>query len=301
MAAIAATPRPYTQALALCSDTAGVVVTLFSKALRAETGLGLRSPGRALLIGNGAINIQVPSADGPQTLTGAGMVLRIVPTNTSWVEWPEMGPQYQYREYDMGLAQLPTPAQRIAGDVGPIVGASQITLRVVLRLEQGQCRHMTQSGRPAAVAVLSDTVPRTRPRRAWSLKYPMGVYVLESERAPSGNPTTETQTTQSPQEGSGPQEPGPLPLIIRAGAGQEETGEVHSGGTHDVVLSGPAPKRRCVATSTLGGHRVLGGRGTSLQPLGARSLIPLLEGQPRQPSPGVGGRVPFIKATFDFE
>jgi hypothetical protein len=59
----------------------------------------------------------------------------------------DMGSQYQFRDYDMGLAQFPTPAQRRAGDGGPIVGASQVSLRVVLKYGQGQCRmHKPRAG-----------------------------------------------------------------------------------------------------------------------------------------------------------
>jgi hypothetical protein len=77
----------------------------------------------------------------------------------------------QFRDYDMGLAQFSTLAQRRAGDGGPIIGASQVSLRVVLKYGQGQCRHAQASGgnaRPAAVAVMSDTLPRKHLIRAWS-------------------------------------------------------------------------------------------------------------------------------------
>jgi hypothetical protein len=130
----------------ICHDAANMVGTLFTRALKEETGLDYRSPGRALLIGQGAIHVQVPSADVAQALSSLGMVLRIMPTKMEWSRWSGMGSQYQFRDYDMGLAQFPTLAQRRAGDGGPIVGASQVSLRVVLKFRQGQCRHAQASG-----------------------------------------------------------------------------------------------------------------------------------------------------------
>jgi hypothetical protein len=102
----------------ICHDTANMVGTFFTRALKEETGLDYRSQGRALLIGQGAIHVQVPSADVAQALSSSGMVLRIMPTKTEWSRWSDMGSQYQFRDYDMGLAQFPTLAQRRAGDGG---------------------------------------------------------------------------------------------------------------------------------------------------------------------------------------
>jgi hypothetical protein len=121
----------------ICHNAANMALTLFTKALKEETGLDYRSPGKALLIGQGAIHVQVPSEDVSQALTSTGMVLRILPTKTEWSRWSEMGNQYQYRDYDMRLARFPSLAQRRAGDGGPIVGASQVSLLIVLKFGQG--------------------------------------------------------------------------------------------------------------------------------------------------------------------
>jgi hypothetical protein len=57
----------------------------------------------------------------------------------------------------------------------------------------------------------------------------------------------------------------------------------------------PAQKRRCVGTSMLGGRRVLGGVDTSILEPGARDLS---DDPPRPPSPGLGGRVLYIKTIL---
>jgi hypothetical protein len=44
------------------------------------------------------------------------------------------GTRVRYRDYEMGLARFPTPAQQTAGITGPIVGASEIRLQFTLRL-----------------------------------------------------------------------------------------------------------------------------------------------------------------------
>ena len=125
---------PGTRPRIICHEAADQALTFFSRALKDKTGLDCRSSGTALLTRDGAINVQVPSADVSQALTSRGMVLKILPRNTEWSRWHEMGCQYQYRDYDMGVARFPTPAQRMAGDGGPILGAGQVSLRVVLKL-----------------------------------------------------------------------------------------------------------------------------------------------------------------------
>jgi hypothetical protein len=195
----------------ICHDAANMALTLFTRAIKEETGLDYRSPGKALLIGQGAIHVQVPSANVAQALSSSGMVLRIMPTKTEWSRWSEMGSEYQFRDYDMGLAQFPTLAQRRAGDGGPIVGASQVSLRVVLKFGQGQCRHAQATGgntRPAAVAVMSDTLTRKHLVCAWSQKYPQGISILEAkQRNPrhTGNkPFYKTPARRQWAAGSGP-------------------------------------------------------------------------------------------------
>jgi hypothetical protein len=137
-----------------------------------------------------------------------------------------------------GLARFPTLAQRTAGDGGPIVGASQVSLRVVLKYGQGQYWHAQASGgnaRPAAVAVMSNTLPRKHLIRAWSQKYPQGISILNAEKPSNGTPDANTAnpSTQCHPGGSGPQvvAPSPIPDIICAAMGQEEYGGVPSGGT----------------------------------------------------------------------
>jgi hypothetical protein len=136
------------------------------------------------------------------------------------------------------------------------------------------------------------------------MKHPKGVY-LHGAGEPAGedankpNQITPKEGSPTPPQhgGSGQQEPGPLqPVIIRAGAGSEGTGEVPSAGTLGGVPFTPALKRRCVGTSTPGlGRRVLEGGDTSIHLPGARSL---LEDPPRHSPSGLGGRVLFIKSHF---
>jgi hypothetical protein len=100
------------------------------------------------------------------------------------------------------------------------------------------------------------------------------------------------QATPSQQDGNGQREPGLSPIIIRAGAG---TGEVSSAGTLGGIPFGPAPNKSCVGTSTLGGHRVLGGDDISILQPGARTLS---EDPPHHSPVGLGGTVLYIKANL---
>jgi hypothetical protein len=285
------------QATANLPDAANMALTLFTRALKEETGLDYRSPGKALLIGQGAIHVQVPSADVAQALASSVMVLRIMPTKTEWSRWSEMGSQYQFRDYDMGLAQFPTLAQRRAGDGGPIVEASQVSLRVGLKFGRGQCRHAQASSgntRPAAVAVMSDTLPRKHLIRAWSQTYLQGIWIGPTEQPSSGN--TENPSTPCQPDVNGPQVAVPLliPDIIRAAMGQEEHGGVPSGGTQGASRSGPELMRTFDVTSMLGGGRVLNGGGAGREQPGAS--VPL--GSPPRRSLNLGGRVRFNFGYF---
>jgi hypothetical protein len=97
---------PMVQPYMLCDRVGEKAVLLLTRALKAETGLDLRSTGRTLLTGTRDISVQVPGVvDGhrwPNPRT-AGMILRVSPRQTGWVPWPELGAVF--REYQMGQAQ----------------------------------------------------------------------------------------------------------------------------------------------------------------------------------------------------
>jgi hypothetical protein len=104
----------------------------------------------------------------------------------------------------------------------------------------------------------------------------------EGETADAGNPTP-----QQP-DGNGAQErvPSPVPVVIRAATGQEDGRVVPSDGALGDAFLPPALKRLRVATSMLGGHRVLDGGGADQE-------------QPDSGSPPrLGGRVLFINGYF---
>jgi hypothetical protein len=136
--------------------------------------------------------------------------------------------------------------------------------------------------------------------RAWTTQHPQGIYLrstegLNGEGANGTNPNTpitEESFTPSQHDGIGQQAPGLLPVIIRAGTG---TGEVPSACMLGGIPFTPAQKRRCVGTSMLGGRRVLVGVDTSTLEPGARDLS---EARPRHPSPGLRGRVLYIKTIL---
>jgi hypothetical protein len=191
----------------------------------------------------------------------------------------------------------PTLAQRTAWDGGPIVGASQVSLRVVLKYGPGQCRHAQASGgnaRPAAVVVMSDTLPMKHLIRAWSQKYPQGISILNAEKPSNGtlDANTANPSTQCQPGGSGPQVVAPLPIpdIICAAMGQKEHGGVSSGGTQGANPFGPEMMRMYVATSTQRGRRVLSGDGAGREQPDARAPL----GSPPRRSLNLGGRVRFI-------
>jgi hypothetical protein len=89
---MASLPTPPTvQPYMICQHVGEKAVLLFTRAIKAETGLLLRSIGRGLLTGNGDISVQVPRVvDGhcwPNPRT-AGMILRVSPRQTRWAPWP---------------------------------------------------------------------------------------------------------------------------------------------------------------------------------------------------------------------
>jgi hypothetical protein len=293
----------------MCSQVGETAQALFTTALKEETGLFFHSTGTQLVTGDKGIHVQVPAANGQQIQAQSGMVLRVLPTNPEWRVWRH---GIQYRDYHMGLCQFPSLAQRAAveGGGGPIIGARQIILRFALRFRgQGRCRHTlpkgeestwTGPGKVAQVMVLGDTHPRSHLMRAWTKQHPQGIYLrstegLNGEGANGTNPNTPRtgeSFTPSQQDGIGQQAAGLSPVIIRAGTG---TGEVPSAGMLGGTPFGPAQKRRCVGTSMLGGHRVLGGVDTSTLEPGAS---PLSQDPPRHPSPELGGRVLYIKTIL---
>src|SRR6476469_7163556 len=133
--------------LVLCAHVAEEAQTLFSTAVKSETGMDFRSPRAALIGGGGAIHLQVPSANQQQTLAQSGMILRIHPISPDWKAWPEAGAQFRYREYDMCLAQFLSPAQVAAGRGGTFVGVSGVSLRFALRLGPRRCSHTPAKGK----------------------------------------------------------------------------------------------------------------------------------------------------------
>jgi hypothetical protein len=162
-----------------CGRVGDSARTLFMSALKTETGLDLRSSGATLLSEDGAIDVQVPSATGPQVQAGSGMIFRMRPRRSEWTAWRAVGPGVRYRDYEMGLARFPTPAEQTAEVTGPIDGASEVRLRFTLRLGQEQCSH-TRSGRAnggkvAQVIVFRDTRPATDAIRAWTHLHPHGI------------------------------------------------------------------------------------------------------------------------------
>jgi hypothetical protein len=132
---MASLPTPPTvQPYMLCERMGKKAVLLLTKALKAETGLDLRSTGRSLLTGTGDIGVQVPwVVDGHcwPNLRTAGTILRVSPRQTGWAPWPELGAVF--REYHMGQAQALSAAQRTVGRGGPIIGARRVLFRLALR------------------------------------------------------------------------------------------------------------------------------------------------------------------------
>jgi hypothetical protein len=271
-------------------DSARVLVMT---ALKAETGLDLRSSGATLLSEDGAIDVQVPAVTASQVQAGAGMIFWIRPKKSEWTAWRAVGPGVRYRDYELGLAHFPTLAQRTAGITGPIVRASEIRLRFTLRLGQEQCSD-TRSGRAtgaqvAHVIVFRDTRPATGAIRAWTRLHPHGVS-LHHTRLPDSASTDLTDDTNLANE-DGTRDT--VPAVIRAArvkAERDEELEEASGGIHDGALPTLALKRRRGDTSMPGGRPVLIGGGAHLTQPDVRAPA----GSPPRQSEDLGGTVPFF-------
>jgi hypothetical protein len=145
---------------------------------------------------------------------------------------------------------------------------------------------------------MSDTLPRKHLIRAWSQKYPQGISIVHTEKPSNGTPGTQAANPSTPRQPdvNGPQVVVPLliPDIICAAMGQEEHGGVPSGGTQGVSPFGPELTRMSVATSTLGGRRVLSGDGAGREQPDARATL----GSPPRRSLNLGGRVRFVIGYF---
>jgi hypothetical protein len=155
----------------LCERVGKKAVLLFTRAIKAETGLDPRSTGRSLLTGTGDISVQVPRVvDGhrwPNPRT-AGMILRVSSRQTGWAPWPEVGAVF--REYQMGQAQTLSAAQRAVGRGGPIIGARRVSFRLAVRPGRTVpgSTPLSCPRHPAQMAVLVSTHPSTGPLRYWS-------------------------------------------------------------------------------------------------------------------------------------
>jgi hypothetical protein len=263
-------------------DSARVLVMT---ALKAKTGLDLRSSGATLLSEDGAIDVQMPAATASQVQAGASMIFRIRPKKSEWTA---------YRDYELGLAHFPTPAQRTAGITGPIVGASEIRLRFTLRLGQEQCSH-TRSGRATGaqvtqVIMFKDTRPATGAIRAWTHLHPHEVSLHHTRLPDSARMDLTDDTNLANEDGTRDT----VPAVIRAArvkAERDKELEEASGGIHDGALPTPALKRRRGDTSMPGGRQVLIGGGAHLTQPDVRAPA---ESPPRQ-SEDLGGTVPFFK------
>jgi hypothetical protein len=238
-----------------CGRVGDSARTLVMTALKAETGLELRSSGATLLSEDGAIDVQMPAVTDSQVQAGSGMIFWMRPKKSEWTAWRAVGPGVRYRDYELGLARFPMPAQQTAGITGPIVGASEIRLRFTLRLEQEQCSH-TRSGRAnggkvAKVIVFRDTKPATGALRAWTHLHPHGIN-LHHMRLPDGAGMDLIDDTNLANE-DGTRDT--VPAVIHAARVKAEQDEEASGRIHDGALPTPALKRRRGDTSMPGGRQ----------------------------------------------
>jgi hypothetical protein len=236
---MASLPTPPTvQPYMLCQHVGEKAVLLFTRAIKAETGLDLRSTGRSLLTGTGDISVQVPRVvDGhrwPNPRT-AGMILRVSPRQTGWAPWPGVGAVF--REYQMGQAQTLSAAQRTARRGGPIIGARCVSFRLAVRPRRTVPDSIPLScpWHPAQVAVLASTHPSTGPLRYWSERDPQGGVLQRPEGADPEANSTNTTTPQSQPDARGPRDTGTT-ADPRGPGGAEG-----SGTTLIAVLSTPAP------------------------------------------------------------
>jgi hypothetical protein len=273
-----------------CGRVGDSARTLVMTALKAETCLDLRSSGATLLSEDGAIDVQIPAATNSQVQAGSGMIFRMRPKKSEWTAWRAVGPGVRYRDYEMGLARFPMPAQQTAGIMGPIVGASEIRLRLTLRLGREQCSH-TRSGRAngekvAQVIVFRDTRPATGAICAWTHLHPHGIN-LHHTRLPDGAGMDLTDDTNLANK-DGTRDT--VPAVICAARVKAERDEEASRGIHDGALPTPALKRRRGDTFMPGGRQVLIGGGADLTQPDVRTPA----GSPPRQSEDLGGTVPFF-------
>jgi hypothetical protein len=275
-----------------CGRVGDSARVLMMSALKTELGMDLRSSGATLLFEDGAIGVQAPSATDSQAQAGLGMIFRMRAKTLEWTAWQGGGPGVCYRDYEVGLARFPTPAQRTAGITGPIVGASEIRLQFALRLGQEQCTY-TRSGRAtgaqvAQVIVFRDSRPATDAIRAWTRLHPHGVSLHHMRLPDSVGTGLSDDTNLANEDGTGDT----ISAVMRAArvkAERDEELEEASGGIPNGALPTPALKRRRGNTSTLEGRLVLIGGGACLSQPDVRAPVGSL---PRQ-SWDLGGTVPF--------
>jgi hypothetical protein len=200
---------PAGQPYLLCERVGEKAVQLLTRALKAETGLDLRSTGNTLLTETGDISVQISRiVDGhrwPNPRT-AGMILRVSPRQSGWAPWPELGAVF--REYQMGQAQTLSAVQRTAGSGGPIVGARRVSFRLAVRpgriVQSPTSTPISCPRHPAQVAVLVSSTPSTGSPRYWSEKGPQGGLLQRPEEANPEAHNTNTTTRPSPPTGHGP-------------------------------------------------------------------------------------------------
>jgi hypothetical protein len=233
----------------LCQHVEKKAVLLFTRVIKAETGLDLRSTGRSLLTGIGNISVEVPQVvDGhcwPNPRT-AGMILRVSPRQTGWASWPTVGAVF--RKYSMGLAQTLSAAQRAVGRGGPIIGARRVSFCLAVRPGRTvpESTPLSCPHHPAQVVVIVSTDPSTSPLWYWSEKDPQGGILPRPEGAdPEANSTNATTPPFQP-DARGPRDTGTT-------AGPRGPGGAEDSGTTQIaVLSTPTPRPTDVAVSTPG-------------------------------------------------
>jgi hypothetical protein len=282
-----------------CGQVGDSARTLFMTALKTETGLDLRSSGATLLAGDGAIDVQVPSATVPQIQAGSGVILQVRPKKPEWTAWRDMGPGVRYRDYEMNLAHFLTPALQTAGKTGPIVGGSGIRLRFTLRLGREQCSHtesgMANGGRKAQVIVFRDTRPATGAVRAWNHLHPHGISLHHTRLPDAGRADLIDDTNLANKDGTRDT----VHAVIRDAQVRAEQNEEasNSDGTHDDALPTPASKRMRVGAPMRGERQVNSGGGADFTQPNVRAP----QGSPPRQLQDLGGTVPLLKAVLGFE
>jgi hypothetical protein len=259
----------------------------------AELGMDLRSSGATGCYPRTERSTFKLHQTDSQAQAGSGMIFRMWPKKAEWTAWRGVGPGVRYRDYEVGLARFPKPAQRTAGITEPIVKVSEIRLRFALRLWQKQCTH-TRSGRAtgaqvAQVIVFRDSRPATDAIRAWTRLHPHGVS-LHHTRLPDSVGTGLSDDTNLANEDETRDAIFAVMRAARVKAERDEELEEASGGISDGALPTPALKRRRGNTSTLGGRPVLIGGGARLTQPDVRATV----GSPPCQTWDLGGTVPFF-------